>query len=1101
MLRGKGLWAYRDWELDRALLLAPQMGATHILYKVGHAGEYLPGMEDVVARVLGAGLVPLAWTALYLEDPRAEANVVLRALDDGFEGLVFDTEVAQCRNRFEEAALLGDQLRGAGVDPARLFNCSYPNISHHRDLPYDRMNSYCRGGLMPMSYGTFYSRGSPVPPEQQAQRVIDELTYDQYEYWCRRWGYRPPIYPVLAPYHDVHGQERMSPEEFQAWLDRLAAHHPTFFSVYTAGVVAENLLPLIYTAPLGQAPAGPKAQSQVQVSTPDGSALNVRPTPSTRYRPVTQVALATTLDALEPPESVAAKAGREGEWLHIRTPEGVEGFVAAWYVAQCAQEATEARLQAVVFNPESGFASIRPAPVAFLPPIGRLEHRSIVDVLEPHDVATAKLATEDQWLRVRSERELHGYVSTSHLRPHQSLPSLPLRLIGADAEGDALALRPSPSDAHSAIGTVEVDAMIESLEPEDEVRAKAGQDGKWIRVRTGDGRQGFVAASQVRIVEPPGTRVAGVVVFYPGRGHLQIQPYPCEFEFPAVVARVKDGTLLETLEADDDVREKVGKPGLWLRVRTPDGATGLVKALYAHLHEERLPQQPLPQPAAAEPSTPVEVIDIDGQPAPIRRAPDLAELTVTLVEPGTLLEATEKQDFVLDQVGHRGKWLRVRTPDGVEGYIHAESLRLREQAVGEKVSQVVVRSMAGLNIRKSPSTADPPIWKVPDGTVLDVCEDVGNVRERIGKDGWLRVGTPSLHEGYVSSLYVQAKQFEDERKPVEDATLPRGECAWIYGIHASEGTEAGFRFLFEGTKKTGWVLFTQSLGANRDVCVSNDYSGWSDDGYGVIVRLNHGYEGRGTLPPKSKYGDFAFVCGAYAAQSKGCHVWIIGNEQNNVREHPAGDPIHPEAYAEAFNLARAAIKAAQPEAIVVPGSVDPYFGLAWSAGGPRYSPLDYFRKMLEYIDDLDGIALHTYTHWMDTKLITARTFFTDAFLQPGTPKEHYYDFLSYRAFAEAIPERWRDRPIYITETNHWLALERQPRSDRETKLAGWVNKDKGWVQAAYAEIDRWNKAPHAQQIHCLLLYRWSHDDWAIEDKRNIHKDFRKALEGDYRWRA
>ncbi|RLC82913.1 MAG: hypothetical protein DRI79_14390 [Chloroflexi bacterium] len=63
-----------------------------------------------------------------------------------------------------------------------------------------------------------------------------------------------------------------------------------------------------------------------------------------------------------------------------------------------------------------------------------------------------------------------------------------------------------------------------------------------------------------------------------------------------------------------------------------------------------------------------------------------------------------------------------------------------------------------------------------------------------------------------------------------------------------------------------------------------------------------------------------------------------------------------------------------------------------------------------------------------------------------------------------------------------------------------MNKDVGWVQAAYAEIHRWNSTPHAQQIHCLLLYRWTSDEWAIEHLGEIHKDFRKALDHDYRWR-
>jgi hypothetical protein len=134
-------------------------------------------------------------------------------------------------------------------------------------------------------------------------------------------------------------------------------------------------------------------------------------------------------------------------------------------------------------------------------------------------------------------------------------------------------------------------------------------------------------------------------------------------------------------------------------------------------------------------------------------------------------------------------------------------------------------------------------------------------------------------------------------------------------------------------------------------------------------------------------------------------------------------------------------------------------------------------------------------------LITEKTVFTDEFLRPGTPQEHYYDFQAYRPFAEAIPEQWRDRPIYITESNHWLALDHQPSTRDEQGRIGWVNKDKGWIQAAYAEINRWNNTPHAQQIQCLLLYRWTGDEWAIKNKGELHKDFKKALAHDYGWRG
>jgi len=848
VLHGKGVWAYRKKELDRAIQIAPQMGATHIIYKVGQGSTYYPGMAQVARKITAADLIPFAWMWLLLDDPQGEAQVVVWAFQDGFQGFVFDTESAQCRNRFEQAAQLGQYLRVAGLDLNKLYNCSFPNISHHRDLPYDQMNEFCKGGLMPMSYGTFFAPGSSVPPDQQAQRVIDEWTYGHYEYWCRRWGYRPPLHPVLAPYHDEHGHVRMSPEEFQVWLDRLAAHHPTFFSVFTAAVINDDLLPLVRACSLVEVPTPVSIGMQVEVVSPEVGFLNVRATPSTEQPPITRVNDGAMLQALEPEEDVRAKVSQEGQWLHVRTPDDVEGYVAAWYL-RLPEEAVEAGVQVEVVSPEVGFLNVRPTPSTAQPPI----------------------------------------------------------------------------------------------------------------------------------------------------------------------AQVDDGVVLEALEPEEDVQAKVGQ---------------------------------------------------------------------------------------------EGRWLRVRTPEGIEGYVAAWYLRPYEEApVGEPIPHLVVHSAAGLNVRRGPGLGLPPIWHVVDRTVLEVLEDPTKVGDKVGKDRWLKVRTPSLHEGYVNGLYVRAKRPADKRKPVEDAALPYGECAWIFGIHGATADGTGdFRHLFEGKNKTGWVLFTQTVGTDPDHGSGHDVTMWSGSGYGVIIRLNHDYEPSGTLPVRAKYADFARACARYVQNSQGCHIWIIGNEQNNVREHPGGaehpvEHITPEMYAEAFNLARRRIKEVQPEAIVVPGAVDPYNTYPWRLlGNRRNRPLEYFKEMLSHIDDLDGIALHTYTHWMDVGLITRKTVFTHEFLQPGTPKEHYYDFQAYRPFAEAIPEKWRDRPIYITETNHWLALEHQPRNREEEKKVGWVNKDKGWVQAAYAEIHRWNSTPHAQQIHCLLLYRWTGDEWAIEHLGEIHKDFKKALDHDYRWR-
>jgi hypothetical protein len=597
-----------------------------------------------------------------------------------------------------------------------------------------------------------------------------------------------------------------------------------------------------------------------------------------------------------------------------------------------------------------------------------------------------------------------------------------------------------------------------------------------------------VPLGELRGRAEPGVQVQ---VVSPVLGYLNVRPIPSTARPPT--GRVDHGAVLDVLDPAEDARAKVGQEGQWLHIRTPAGLEGYVAAWYVRLHEEV--------------GVRLEVVSPVLGYLNVRPIPSTTQPPTTRVDDGAVLEALEPEEDVRAKVGQQGQWLHIRTPDGVEGYVAAWYVRLYEEPGGESIPHLVVHSTIGLNLRRTPGTDIPPVWHVGDATVLEVREDPRKVGDKIGKDRWIKVRTPSLHEGYVNGLYVRAKRLADERQPVDDGSLSRGECAWIFGIHGATADGTGdFRHLFGGQDKTGWVLFTQTVGTDPDHGSGHDVTRWSHNGYGVIIRLNHDYEPGGTLPVRTKYADFARACARYVQNSTGCHIWIIGNEQNNVREHPGGaknpvEHITPEMYAEAFNLARRRIKEVQPQAIVVPGAVDPYNTYPWKLlGNRRTRPLQYFMEMLNHIDDLDGIALHTYTHWLSVSLITQRTVFEDEFLQPGTIYEHYYDFQAYRPFAEAIPEKWRDRPIYITETNHWLALEHPPRNAEEQGKAGWVNVDRGWVRAAYEEIHRWNSTAHTQQIQCLLLYRWTGDAWAIEHLGEVHKDFKQALGHDYRWR-
>ena len=57
------------------------------------------------------------------------------------------------------------------------------------------------------------------------------------------------------------------------------------------------------------------------------------------------------------------------------------------------------------------------------------------------------------------------------------------------------------------------------------------------------------------------------------------------------------------------------------------------------------------------------------------------------------------------------------------------------------------------------------------------------------------------------------------------------------------------------------------------------------------------------------------------------------------------------------------------------------------------------------------------------------------------------------------------------------------------------------MQAAYREIDRWNRQKGAQKIRAVCLCRWPKlDPWSIEDKPKVIEDWKVGMKEKYRWR-
>jgi len=248
ILYGKGVWAWTEGEVPRAIEMAQAIGARVVLFKTGQEGSYFQeSARRVVGQITGAGLVPVAWPVITCHDPEAEADVAIQTILDGYAGLVFDIE-GPASGQHDGAARLGEIMIETELPPEVMFFTSLPNVSANLDIPYNEMAKFCKGGFMPQAYASF---------GWNAQYTVDVITYREFFLWAKEQDYTSPVYPVLGFYHDEDGEDVLTIGEIRSWLDALDRFKPAFFSVFRAGVVPEAVWPLlsqVQTTPRGQMP-------------------------------------------------------------------------------------------------------------------------------------------------------------------------------------------------------------------------------------------------------------------------------------------------------------------------------------------------------------------------------------------------------------------------------------------------------------------------------------------------------------------------------------------------------------------------------------------------------------------------------------------------------------------------------------------------------------------------------------------------------------------------------------------------------------------------------------------------------------------------------
>ena len=139
--------------------------------------------------------------------------------------------------------------------------------------------------------------------------------------------------------------------------------------------------------------------------------------------------------------------------------------------------------------------------------------------------------------------------------------------------------------------------------------------------------------------------------------------------------------------------------------------------------------------------------------------------------PGVRLNVIEGKTEALAKIGKVGEWIRVRDPNGHQGFVAAWYVEVVPSEAPPptpipppaseplKFQVMVTRSVGGLGltVHAAPSRGAAKINVEKAGTRLTVLEPASTGLLKIGKSGqWLAIKSTNNKPGYVDAGYVEA---------------------------------------------------------------------------------------------------------------------------------------------------------------------------------------------------------------------------------------------------------------------------------------------------------------------------------------------------------
>lgn len=200
------------------------------------------------------------------------------------------------------------------------------------------------------------------------------------------------------------------------------------------------------------------------------------------------------LTVLGDADQARARVGQHGQWIQVRRADGMDGFVAAWYVQlECATPVTEPQVETpgplVVYATEA--LNVRNGPSTGSSRIAIALPHEPLEVVGDRGAALAKLGDRGQWLRVCLPNDLRGYVAAWYVQVDPG-----------PAAGNPLTVYPTvdvnfrerPTVSANRIGRLARNTRLIVHDDPARARALVGRYDEWLYVEAPQGQWGWVAA-------------------------------------------------------------------------------------------------------------------------------------------------------------------------------------------------------------------------------------------------------------------------------------------------------------------------------------------------------------------------------------------------------------------------------------------------------------------------------------------------------------------------------------------------------------------------------------------------------------------------------